>query len=85
MTFPEFFKAATGNSPYEYQCRLACGPPANSAKPDTLRGGTDCHSQLIKAMQGNRRTLNAGRKSAKSRKGNGVGLDKARPLWAANR
>ena len=47
MTFPEFFKAATGNSPYEYQCRLACGPLV-----EPLLGGTDCHSQLINIPTG---------------------------------
>jgi len=39
MNFDEFFQTATGNTPYLYQCRLACGePPANAncdlANPD---------------------------------------------------
>jgi len=25
--FDHFFQTATGNTPYDYQCRLACGEP----------------------------------------------------------
>lgn len=48
LSFPEFFRKTTGKaSPYPYQCRLACGPGARLEQPETLRGGTECRSQLI--------------------------------------
>jgi CRISPR-associated endonuclease/helicase Cas3 len=51
--FDEFFKAATnGAMPYGYQCRLACGPHADTTKPDSLRNGADCKSQLINIPTG---------------------------------
>jgi len=40
MTYDQFFNKATGNAPYGYQCRLACGPDAHPDKPGTLAGGT---------------------------------------------
>ncbi|HVV00650.1 MAG TPA: CRISPR-associated helicase Cas3' [Verrucomicrobiae bacterium] len=53
MDFGEFFKTATGgNSPYDYQCRLACGPEARFDNTITLQGGTDCSSRLIKIPTG---------------------------------
>jgi hypothetical protein len=52
MNFSEFFKTATGNTPYDYQCRLACGPDADLEKPETLTGGTDCQSRLINIPTG---------------------------------
>ena len=42
QSFPAFFKAATGNAPYDYQSRLACGEPGRTT--DT---GRPCESQLI--------------------------------------
>ena len=36
MNFGEFFKAATGNEPYDYQCRLACGDAAGFENPETM-------------------------------------------------
>jgi len=50
--FDDFLQAATGNLPYGYQCRLACGPLAEPPKPETLRIGADCHSQLINIPTG---------------------------------
>ncbi|MDO5675566.1 MAG: CRISPR-associated helicase Cas3' [bacterium] len=52
MTFADFFQAATGNAPYGYQCRLACGDAAAPARPDTLTTGTDCTSRLISIPTG---------------------------------
>ena len=58
MTFVDFFQAATrnppdaGNPPYGYQCRLACGLQADPDKPETLRTGTGCQSQLINVPTG---------------------------------
>lgn len=54
VRFDEFFKMAmgNGNAPYGYQCRLACGPDADAARPDSLRGGSDCQSQLINIPTG---------------------------------
>ncbi len=53
-SFDTFFNAVTGgNAPYGYQCRLACGPHADPAKPETLTTGTPCASQLINIPTGN--------------------------------
>lgn len=52
MSFAEFFHSATGNTPYGYQCRLACGDTADSTKPETLVGGVDCASRLISIPTG---------------------------------
>ena len=41
MTFEEFFKAATGHAPYDYQRRLAVGG-----------AGRPCESQLINVPTG---------------------------------
>jgi Rad3-related DNA helicase len=47
------FTQATGlPSPFNYQCRLACDPGADSGKADTLRVGTVCQSQLIQIPTG---------------------------------
>lgn len=51
--YEEFFEAATGGSkPYGYQCRLACGPNAYTARPETLRADTHCPSQFINIPTG---------------------------------
>src|SRR5947209_3160827 len=42
--FSAMFHEATGFSPFDYQCRLACGERANA---DWLSRGTTCASQLI--------------------------------------
>lgn len=53
MTYAEFFQDAfsrssgTAQSPYAYQCRLACGPDARPEQPESLAGGATCQSQLI--------------------------------------
>jgi CRISPR-associated endonuclease/helicase Cas3 len=52
LPFDDFFHTATGNSPYGYQCRLACGPDAEPDKPYTLLDGTTCRSQLINVPTG---------------------------------
>jgi CRISPR-associated endonuclease/helicase Cas3 len=50
--FATFFSEATGFSPFDYQCRLACGHDGRSDKPETLRGGCECRSQLINIPTG---------------------------------
>lgn len=50
--FNKFFQAATSNSPYAYQCRLACGDEARADKPETLTVGCDCRSRLINIPTG---------------------------------
>lgn len=50
--FDTFFHTATCNSPYAYQCRLACGKEADPGKPETLQTGADCQSQLINIPTG---------------------------------
>lgn len=52
MTFADFFQTATGNMPYNYQCRLSCGDDTVSAEPDTLTAGSDCTSRLISIPTG---------------------------------
>ena len=52
MSFAEFFRTATGNQPYAYQCRLACGDNADPSRPATLSAGTDCASRLISIPTG---------------------------------
>jgi CRISPR-associated endonuclease/helicase Cas3 len=52
MTFQKFFKAATGNAPYDYQCRLACGPAAKADSLAPLATGRSCESQLISIPTG---------------------------------
>jgi len=52
LPFDTFFQIATEKpAPYGYQCRLACGPDADH-KPETLREGTTCQSQLINIPTG---------------------------------
>lgn len=47
------FKTATQlDSPFAYQCRLACGPHADPGKVEILRVGTACQSQLIQIPTG---------------------------------
>jgi CRISPR-associated endonuclease/helicase Cas3 len=52
LQFDDFFRAITGNSPYEYQCRLACGDDARIDKPETLMQSRECHSLLINVPTG---------------------------------
>ena len=52
-TYRDIFKRSTQQeSPYAYQCRLACGSEANLAETSTLCVGTDCKSQLIQIPTG---------------------------------
>ncbi len=48
-TFNGVFSAATGHSkPFDYQCRLACGPQQPNESPQQwLSHGTRCQSQLL--------------------------------------
>lgn len=52
LQFDQFFQAATGNSPYEYQCRIACGDVARSDNPETLLLGCECRSLLVNVPTG---------------------------------
>ena len=53
MNFGEFFKAATGNTPYNYQCRLACGEKqARESESVWLSHGVRCESRLINIPTG---------------------------------
>lgn len=47
--FSPFFRAATGHTPYDYQCRLACGEQSRTAGGDA---GRPCESQLISIPTG---------------------------------
>src|SRR4051794_27805406 len=53
MNFGDFFEVATGNSPYDYQSRLACceSKPEKSGS-DRMSHGTNCESQLINIPTG---------------------------------
>lgn len=52
LQFDTFFQSATGNSPYDYQCRLACGDAARLGNAETLITGRDCRSLLINVPTG---------------------------------
>ena len=52
VTFDAFFETTTGKKPYDYQCRLACGPDAKAGDPDTLQSGAACESHLINIPTG---------------------------------
>jgi CRISPR-associated endonuclease/helicase Cas3 len=52
MTFVEFFQTATGNAPYEYQRKLACGERDGRGDKEWLSGGTNCASRLISIPTG---------------------------------
>ena len=53
MNFGEFFKAPTGNEPYGYQCRLACGEnKPNELAADWLAHRTSCESKLMNIPTG---------------------------------
>jgi CRISPR-associated endonuclease/helicase Cas3 len=53
LDFGQVFKAASGlSSPYGYQCRLACGEPADPNDTKSLRSGADCQSRLINVPTG---------------------------------
>ena len=52
MSFADFFHAATGNNPYDYQRRLACGEHDSHTENEWLNGGTDCASRLISIPTG---------------------------------
>jgi len=52
MSFADFFCAATGNDPYDYQRRLACGERGSRAENEWLRDGTECASRLISIPTG---------------------------------
>jgi CRISPR-associated endonuclease/helicase Cas3 len=52
MSFADFFRSATGNQPYAYQCRLACGDSTDPTNPESLTIGTECASRLISIPTG---------------------------------
>ena len=52
MTFEQFFEAATGHAPYDYQQRPACGERNGCSEAEWLAGGADCRSQLISIPTG---------------------------------
>lgn len=53
LNYLTIFKNATDlPAPYDYQCRLACGPDAIPEAPDTLRHGSECMSLLINIPTG---------------------------------
>jgi len=47
MSFEDIFRAATGNAPYDYQRRLACGECDDRSERAWLEGGAKCESRLI--------------------------------------
>jgi CRISPR-associated endonuclease/helicase Cas3 len=47
MNFPSSFAAATGNPPYDWQGRLACGEGYCADDPETHKLGAPCESKLI--------------------------------------
>lgn len=51
-SFASFFQAATGNKPYPYQCRLACGERSGPPDEQPLAGGVPCASRLIEIPTG---------------------------------
>jgi CRISPR-associated endonuclease/helicase Cas3 len=59
MTFEQFFSTATrdasrpsGNAPYDYQRRVACGEKEDKSDTAWLQSGTDCASKLIEIPTG---------------------------------
>ena len=52
MSFFNFFKIATGNAPYAYQCRLACGDTSDLEKQETMKNGSECISRIISIPTG---------------------------------
>jgi CRISPR-associated endonuclease/helicase Cas3 len=47
MTFDEFFQAATGHTPYDFQRRLACGERNGRSESEWLTDHRVCESRLI--------------------------------------
>ena len=52
LRFDTFFRTGTGNTPYDYQCRLACGERSGRTEAEWLAGGATCGSQLINIPTG---------------------------------
>lgn len=52
LFFDDTFRKATDFPPFDYQCRLACGPEASAQNRQSLKGGTTCESQLINIPTG---------------------------------
>ena len=51
--FDDFFQVVTKQpSPYDYQCRLACGERNARPEAEWLAAGTECHSRLINIPTG---------------------------------
>jgi hypothetical protein len=54
--FADVFEKAAGFPPFDYQCRLACGPGASLQNRRSLQSGTACKSLLINVPTGLRKT-----------------------------
>ena len=52
-SFDGFFHAATGgNTPYDYQRRIACGERNDRIEVEWMASGTECNSRLINIPTG---------------------------------
>ena len=52
MDFATFFRSVSGNAPYDYQSRLACGPADGRSDEFWLGDSAPCQSQLISIPTG---------------------------------
>jgi CRISPR-associated endonuclease/helicase Cas3 len=52
LFFDDVFRTTTDFPPFDYQCRLACGPEASPQNRRSLQSGTACKSQLINIPTG---------------------------------
>jgi CRISPR-associated endonuclease/helicase Cas3 len=52
LSYPSIFAKATGNAPYDYQRRLACGERGDKTEAKWLPGGTEARSHLINIPTG---------------------------------
>ncbi len=59
IDFRTFVAAAAGFEPMDWQARLACGPDAIAARPETLYSGDACGSRLIDIPTGCGKTAGA--------------------------
>jgi len=53
LYFDDVFRTATGfEKPFDYQCRLACGPEASLQNRQSLKKGRERESRLINIPTG---------------------------------
>jgi CRISPR-associated endonuclease/helicase Cas3 len=52
VNFDDFFRRATGYTPYDYQRRLACDERKGRSESEWLAGGTEYYSKLINIPTG---------------------------------